>query len=190
MEPRILLYLNILIFTLSGFSLFFFYEKWEPVIFENEKEGSVIIQSPTKPIFVEEVEELKTITQKKVSIGEDFVIPIGVEGLESNLSSAFIKLSFDPSKIKVSEIKKGNIFIGDDYYSEFNYDIDNKLGIVIVGVDVLTSIASDKNGNIVEVTAQAIKEGESLIEFKDVAIFDFSGEKVNYSINPIELIIN
>lgn len=190
MEPRILLYLNILIFTLSGFSLFFFYEKWEPVIFENEKEGSVIIQSPTKPIFVEEVEELKTITQKKVSIGEDFVIPIGVEGLENNLSSAFIKLSFDPSKIKVSEIKKGNIFIGDDYYSEFNYDIDNKLGIVIVGVDVLTSIASDKNGNIVEVTAQAIKEGESLIEFKDVAIFDFSGEKVNYSINPIELIIN
>ncbi|MDD4062714.1 MAG: cohesin domain-containing protein [Candidatus Pacebacteria bacterium] len=188
--PRTLLYINIFIFVLSGFSLFFFYEKWEPVIFENKKEDSIIIQSPAKTVFIEDVEVVATTTKRKISLNEDFIIPIGIDNLESSLSSAFIKLVFDPSKITVSEVKKGNIFIGDEYHSEFNYDVDNKKGVVITGIDVLTPIASDKHGTIIEITANAKRLGESVIEFKEVEIFDFSGERVNYSINPIELIID
>lgn len=192
--PRTLLYLNIFIFILSGFSLFSFYERWEPVIFENPKEESIVIQSPVKTVSVEETENIATstatTTKRTVSLNENFIIPIGIDNLESNLSSAFIKLVFDPSKITVLEVKKGNIFIGDEYHSEFNYDIDNQEGIVITGIDVLTPIASDKHGTIIEITARAKVVGESAIEFQEVEIFDFSGERVNYSINPIELTIN
>jgi len=113
--------------------------------------------------------------------GQENIIGILANGVSSNLESIFFKINFDPKAIEIVNVKSGDLVQQEGVVTEFNYDIDQTEGIVIIGIERRTRVPLDQYGGILaEITVRSLP-GESKItqiDFLETSLFDSQGEEI------------
>ncbi len=117
-----------------------------------------------------------------IRVGELTKIGILSGGMDLNLESIFLRLSYDPSKVRIVDVKKGALFFQEGVQTEFNYDIGYEEGVIIIGIERRTRVPLNRYGGIMaEIVVEAIpgtRLGMTHIGFLETNLFDSEGNEI------------
>jgi len=124
---------------------------------------------------------------------QENVIGILANGISPDLESVFLKLNFDPKSVEITGVQRGDLAYQDGVTIEFNYDIDQAEGIVIIGIERRTRVPLEKYGGLLaEITIKPLP-GESRmtqVEFLEASLFNSQGEEIIHSSQGQSYFIN
>ncbi len=117
-----------------------------------------------------------------IRIGELTEIEILSGGMDLNLESIFIRLSYDPTKIRVMNVRRGDLFDQEGVRTEFNYDIGREEGVIIIGIERRTIIPLNRHGGIIaDIIVEPVlgaRPGITHIGFLETSLFDSEGNEI------------
>ena len=133
-----------------------------------EKARDAVIEEKKKLDKIEEAEIKETIISLAPSLSE---VPAGIEFMEKvrvenveNVASLVLTLSFDPSIVRVKDVKEGSFMSRDGVKTFFLGNIDNTTGEIQIGItrEGFGKGASG-TGEIISIIFESLKEGQTSI---------------------------
>lgn len=141
--------------------------------------------TPTPSPIAKTVELSVEPKQISVVVGEKATIALVAISKTDKLSAAELKISFDPSAVKIEKVSAGEFFSNPTVLAQ---EIDNKTGKVDFALGSFTPKTGE--GKIIVIDLQGVKAGKSKLNFEGtrVAVVGKKGNVAN-ELGSIEVVV-